>query len=566
MSTVENSKFWWFWLLGIVILAGVLRFAWLGAIPQGVTPDEVQQGYSAYSILKTGKDEWGDWLPIFPRSFGDYRPPLYVYLTVPSVAIFDLNMFAVRFPAALSGVLSVLGLYLLVLELFKSRKIALLSSLILTISAWHLFYSRVAWESNATLFFFIMGFWLFLRGTKQAKFEVKSLVLSAFCFGLTMFGYYSFQMFTPLFVVGLLGVKIWEMRDISGASLQEWVKRGRGMLSFVVVFGLFVTLLAYGIFFTGAGRRASDAAIYNQENLGQLRETQVNDPLPQPWGRVINNKLSYLGTQFAQNYLGYFSTTFLASPDRNDSSPYNLPGQWLLSVWEIFFALAGVIFIIKTRQPNWKYLLVWALVSPIPAALTRNYMHTQRVEVLLLLYPVLAAYGIYSVFETLRGRWGKLGLLGILGIFMLVSLVKRLDFYAFHQFDRPLGGVHYYYDGIFILTESRKDNYDKIIFTKSQGQPQIYLAFYSKMDPTYFQSQSQNWKDFEKEFKFLDQSNYSLNKYEFRNIEWNQDKIRPNSLIIGSEQETPDGVAAKAVFKDPFGKILFRIFDTNDEL
>lgn len=86
------------------------------------------------------------------------------------------------------------------------------------------------------------------------------------------------------------------------------------------------------------------------------------------------------------------------------------------------------------------------------------------------------------------------------------------------------------------------------------------------MVPAFFQSQSQNWKDFEKEFKFLDQSNYVLGKYRFENVEWNKVKVEPNTLIIGSEQETPDGIKSSLQIKDPFDKIMFRIFDTKNEL
>jgi 4-amino-4-deoxy-L-arabinose transferase-like glycosyltransferase len=551
----------YFGLLGVVVLACVLRFAWLGQIPAGVTPDEIQQGYSAYSILKTGKDEWGDFLPIFPRSFGDYRPPLYVYLTIPSVALFDLNIFAVRLPSAVFGVLGVLMIYLLTLELFKQRFVALLASLILAISSWHFFYSRAAWESNATIVFFMLGLWMFLKADSGKRVVVRSwwMVGSAVSLGLTMFGYYSFQMFTPLFVAGLIG-----LRSLEGGFKSHLKDRTKWL--FVGVFGLFVLILMYGQLFTGAGRRAGDAALYNPENVTALRDVQVNDPLPQPWGRVINNKLGYLGSQFAQNYLGYFSTTFLASPDRSDSSLYNLPGQWLLSVWEIGLILAGAVMLFKNRQLSGKILGLWILVAPIPAALTRNYMHTQRVEVLLLVFPILAAYGLYSLVSLVKSRYFKLGFLGIVAFFMVASVAKRLDFYVFHQFDRPLGGVHYNYQEVFDYTEKNKGQYDQIIFTKSQGQPQIYLAFYSKMDPEYFQSQSKNWVEFEKEFKFLDQSNYVLGKYRFENVEWNKSKVEPRTLIVGSEQETPDGVKSSKEIKDPFDKIMFRVFDTNNEL
>jgi 4-amino-4-deoxy-L-arabinose transferase-like glycosyltransferase len=366
MTKNKMNKTWGLGLLfGIVVLAAVLRFAWLGQHPAGVTPDEIQQGYSAYSILKTGKDEWGDFLPIFPRSFGDYRPPLYVYLTVPAVALFDLNMFAVRLPSAVFGVLGVFVMYLLTLELFKQRTVALLASLILTISSWHFFYSRAAWESNATIVFFMLGLWMFLKG-ERVKGEGGRLGMyigSAVSFGLTMFGYYSFQMFTPLFVGGLIALKSWQ------GDFKQHLKDKQKWL-FVGIFGLIVLTLVYGQLFTGAGRRAGDAALYNPENLAALRDVQVDDPLPQPWGRVINNKFAYLASQFSQNYFGYFSTTFLASPDRSDSSLYNLPGQWLLSVWEIIFVLIGLFMLFKAKVQNSLVLVAWMLIAPIPAALT----------------------------------------------------------------------------------------------------------------------------------------------------------------------------------------------------
>ena len=76
-----------YWLLIIVlIVAATLRFWNLGTNPPGLTPDEAALGYNAYSILKTGRDEFGKSFPIIFKSFGDYKPGLYVYLDVPFVA------------------------------------------------------------------------------------------------------------------------------------------------------------------------------------------------------------------------------------------------------------------------------------------------------------------------------------------------------------------------------------------------------------------------------------------------------------------------------------------------
>lgn len=553
-------------LLGLtVLLAAVLRFSLLDKYPPGVTGDEIQQGYSAYSILLSGKDEWGDVLPLFPVSFGDYRPPLYIYLSVPFIAIFDLNIFATRFASALFGTLSVLLMYFLSARLFSGKpvqdkrmassgqKIALLASFILAISSWHVFFSRAAWESNVGVFFFLLAVYLFLKGLENSKW----FVLSAVSFGLTIFSYYSYKLFVPIFIIGLVIIYRDKFKSL----------KTKNLLPAVLVLVLFIGLLAYGELFTGSGRRASDAAIYNEENIGALRNTQVNDPLPQPWGRVINNRIAYLTTQFSQNYLGYFSTTFLASPNRPDSSLYNLPGQWLLSVWEILFILIGIVLISKVPQRSNRLLVLWALASPIPAALTRNYMHTQRVEVFLILLPIITAFGMFSIYHYLKNTRTQIFLTLIIAVVVLYSIAVRTDHYLFHQFRGDLGGLHYKYDEIFRLTESKKEQYDQIIFTKEHSEPHIFLAFYSKMDPAFIQSHAREWRGFEKEgFKFLDQTDYKLGKYYFKNLDWNKDKIRKNTLIVGSDREIPDGIKPDYIIKDPFGKVLFKVVDTNKEL
>src|SRR3989344_3343084 len=102
----------------ILILAAILRIWQLGSLPPSLTPDEVALGYNAYSILKTGRDEYGKLLPVVFKSFGDFKPGLYVYWTVPFVAIFGLNEFGTRIPSAVAGIISVYLLYLVLQKLF----------------------------------------------------------------------------------------------------------------------------------------------------------------------------------------------------------------------------------------------------------------------------------------------------------------------------------------------------------------------------------------------------------------------------------------------------------------
>ena len=51
----------------IVLIAGFFRLYQLGDVPPSPDWDETALGYNAYSISKTGKDEYGTFLPLSIR-------------------------------------------------------------------------------------------------------------------------------------------------------------------------------------------------------------------------------------------------------------------------------------------------------------------------------------------------------------------------------------------------------------------------------------------------------------------------------------------------------------------
>src|SRR4030066_322174 len=161
-------------LLLIIILSAVLRLWNLNKIPPGLTPDEAALGYNAYSILKTGRDEYGKILPVIFKSFGDFKPGFYIYLTVPFVASLGLNEFAVRLPSALAGILGVWLIFLIVkeinnLEKIKIKNLEIISALMLALNPWHIHFSRGAWEINVSLTLTLAGILFFLKSFKNIK-------------------------------------------------------------------------------------------------------------------------------------------------------------------------------------------------------------------------------------------------------------------------------------------------------------------------------------------------------------------------------------------------------------
>jgi len=153
MKNFKFKKIEIFILLLIVVFAAFFYTHKLASNPPGVYLDEVGTGYNAYSILKTGKDEYGKAFPLAFRLFGSYTPPLYIYLTVPIMAILGLNIFSTRILSVICGLIAILIFHFLVKELnfAKSKYTALLSTLFFAITPWLIFFSRMGYEQNLCL-------------------------------------------------------------------------------------------------------------------------------------------------------------------------------------------------------------------------------------------------------------------------------------------------------------------------------------------------------------------------------------------------------------------------------
>ncbi len=96
----------------------LLRFYLLGQTPAGLYADEASLGYNAYSLFKTGKDEYGMSYPILIRSFGVYAAPVYTYLLMLLLNFLELSVFTIRLPSAIFSTLTILFVFLNIIDIF----------------------------------------------------------------------------------------------------------------------------------------------------------------------------------------------------------------------------------------------------------------------------------------------------------------------------------------------------------------------------------------------------------------------------------------------------------------
>ncbi len=533
----------------ILILGLILRLVWLGDVPNGFSGDEAGQGYSAYSILNTGKDEWGQFLPLAFRSFGDFKPPLYTYLTVPSVWIFGLNEFAVRLPAAIIGVLTILIVYFLIKEWF-GEDLAIISSLLLSINPWHIQLSRTAFEAGAGVLLFSTGLLFFLKALKREK----NLIWTSFFWGLGLYSYHSFRVFIVIFAFIIF---LFYKRKFSARKI---------FLSFLVflIFS-FPLVLNMGSTLT----RASDVGLLSKDLVSGYFENKGTSTLPYFIDRTLDNKISFAANNLFGNYLSYFSFSFFFSGSRPDNSYLNFPGFPLLYPIEALFWIFAIFVVIKKEIPHKKILICWFIIASIPASLASGFLNAHRTVTFLPLAAIISGIGLLELRKVLPKLIKNQNLrIGVLSLALFFSFLNFLNFYLFRLPQKSPESIRVGYKQVFEKAIENEGNYKQIVISREFTQPQIYVAFYNKVDPKKVQEASKDWIRYEKSGKkFIDQlESWNLGKFYFEGLDWNnKDKLRKDALIVGKADEFPEDIKSVYDYKNSRGKILYRLVPVQND-
>lgn len=468
-------------LLLIFILAGALRFNKLGKIPPSLNLDEVAIGYNAYSILKTSRDEYGEKFPLAFRSHDDYKPPLYIYLTVPSVAIFGLNEFAVRFPSALFGTLTVFMTFFLAKEFLqkdigtkKSETVASLSALLLAVNPWHLQFSRAAFETNVAVFFTVLGTWAFLKGVRS---KARWWYLTAISFALSLYTYQAVRLFIPLFTAALALIFAKSVR----ANLQKAIISAS--LFFVLIAPLIPIMTS-----TAGVMRFKGASVFEHPGLIEEEEKRMLEDATNQDRFAMkvfhNRKLAGLITVI-NGYLKHFRPDVFFTGMWGPLVNYT-PNVGLFYLIELPLILWGThIFANLTNKKLKALFFTWILLAPLASSFTIDIPSSTRMTVILPTLQILSALGLFSLISAIRKLKNKMQQVSfaVLTAIFFFSFTRYLHQYYVHAPVEFARDWYYGYKQAVQFVQNNQDEYERVIISTSLKQPQNFFAFYTKYDP-----------------------------------------------------------------------------------
>lgn len=509
----------------LITIAFLLRFWQLNNFPVSLNWDEISHGYNAYSLIKTGKDQWSTSWPIFNfRAYGDYPTTLNMYLSIPFVYFFGLNEWSIRIVSALCGFGLVIISFFLGQEIFKNRKISFLLMFLVTISPWTFFPSRGVFQSTVAQFFFSLGLLFLIKAVKKIKF----LPLGLLFVSLSTYAYHNTKIVVPILLLAYLIIFFKKTK----ANIS---KNPKIVITSVVI--LLALMIPQGINLFNKDSQARSRWVFaiNPATINQIENNRNNfqgNPLV---AKFIYNRVTVFSEIVAKNYLGFFNpkTLFFNS---TDNFQFNIPNFGVLYSICLPFYYLGIIFLILKTFKKDKislFLFLWFFIGLVPAVVTIGDFPILRAMTILPLPQIFITLGFYQTIKFLKNKQlKKLFIILFLIILSFQSFQYFKNYFTFYSKNHS-DSWQFGYKQAVVYIKDNFANYDQIIFTKKYGEAHEFILFYWPWDPSLYQKDPNlNW-DYHADWYWVN----AFNKFKFINdweIKDQTTNITSKTLLITS--------------------------------
>lgn len=394
LQDLKKNKFNLLFII-IFIFIALVRIHRLGESPPGFYKDEAGITINGYSILKTGKDEFGRFMPLFFENFGDYKEPIFIYSQLPAMLIWGEDIYSTRITSAIWGLATIIAFVYLLKIIFKKNTIIILGTLIIGLLPWHIHFSRIGFQLITLPFFFTLYLIYFYKLSKTLK--IKYLNITAILLGLMFYTYYSGR------YLGILYLTFQWLMLRKKINYKYFISSG-------VIF--IVTLLPVLIW-----SEAYPQTIFSRFNTVSIIQTDSSI------NQIIN--------QYILGYLQHYSFDFwFFKGDGNlrHSVQFHYPIFWTF----IPIALSGIYHLIQKRAQVFKKLIIITILTfPLASALTKDAPHIHRIIFMVPVVCYILVLGIISINKWLNKKTQRVKLFTII-IFILLYMLESREYYSYY--------------------------------------------------------------------------------------------------------------------------------------
>lgn len=392
-SVTHEKTHSWLWSLFLLITLAVIAvyFVRVERNPPGYYIDESSISYNAYTISQSGVDEFGMRWPLYFRSFGDYKNPVYIYALAGIYRLTGPSILAARLLSAFCGLLAAVGLGLLARRISGQGDhstggqpgVGIFVTLMALLTPWLFEMSRVVFEVALYPFVLVLFLLCVHRSSTKSSWRWTEIVPLALTLGLLTYTYSIGRLIGPLFALGLI---FFVSRERVASVFKTWALYA-------------ITLVPLLLF-----QRHNPGALTGRFSL----ITYLEPPYP-----TVDNV-----REFARHYFGNLSPWKLfVTGDPNFEQIAHLYGAPLLLVATGVMLIAGLLLIIRDhrREAWWRFVFYCLLVSVVPASLTKEYVHMLRLAPV----PVFVIVLTIPAFKWLTRTNRNKAILTLLSVLMI---------------------------------------------------------------------------------------------------------------------------------------------------
>jgi Dolichyl-phosphate-mannose-protein mannosyltransferase len=384
----------------LFVLAAVLAVTafqlWITpANPPGFHRDEAALALNAYTLSTDLRDEDGARLPLFFRSFNDYKSPVFPYALAPIFRVTGPSQMVARGFSAVLLLAAVLVLGLLAWRLTRDVAVTAITLLAAGFTPWLFELGRMAIEASTQPLLLVLLLLTLERAVRLERYSIGHGVAAGVLLGLFTYSYTGSRLLGPL---------------LAGA-LVAFAGRGRWRLILAAwsTLALFLVPLAvYALRHPGNLTARYEATTIARDGLSGARLV----------GQAIANWAKDLNP--------------LHWATGGDPAPYIHNGGYAaFCAGLMVLALAGVVLVALRQRasPFWRYVLLATLLVPIPAALTVDRYNAIRLAVLPVLFLVLAVPALQALVGAARRSWPARVAAAAIALLVAFQLIQFLDEY-----------------------------------------------------------------------------------------------------------------------------------------
>lgn len=494
------KKYFYVILVLILLVGAFLRIVKLDSIPPHLGNDEISIAFDNYSIRSIGMDEHGKKWPLSFESHRSYKAPLYAYLNIPINWIIGNNEYGVRLLSAIFGILAIFLIGILG-KFLGGETLGLVAAILLTFDQKAIFASRIGYESNVAYVVMTLGI-LFMFYFKQSKKKIYA-ILSGILLGLSIWGYHTQWGLIPMLVVILPFLSRKEI------NLKKWWLMW--LLLIIVatpIFYNFVTVQK-----NDENNRASSQIWFSEASMKDYLKNSNDNPI---------RKTTFFLMAPVNNYLQHFSldSLFTSGSDIfNGESPLET-GWFLLASLPLL--IIGLFNFKKIFKENSSWILVLWLLCPIVPAMTSGGVASVRNLSFLIPTILIMAGGFKILIDK-----NKFLMIIFSGLLLFNFFVFFISYFVHFPLDSG-DNFQYGYKQACEYIKPKVNDYKYIIvepkfgiYGQYVGVPHLYFGYFGAFSPEAMQ-------------KRIDIFGTKIDKFWFKEVDWNNEELKPKSLYVVS--------------------------------